>query len=255
MRLRILGCSGSSAPGQYSPAFLVDGELLLDAGTIGAVLSENEQVAIRTVLITHAHLDHVKGLAHLADNLLLAGSGHAVQVVGTEATLGAMAEHLFNDRIWPDFTRIPAPGRGVLRWHPIVPEQELVFEGYRVTAVPVDHTVPAVGYRVSRQGASLLYTGDTGPTRRIWKYGDGISALIVEVSFANGMEDLCRSIGHLTPALLVDELGKLPEIPPRVLAMHLKPHYTEQISAELSALGITELEVLCEGAVYDLAAT
>ena len=253
MRLRVLGCSGSTAPGHFSPAFLVDEGLLLDAGTISAALAEEELGAIRTVLLTHAHLDHVKGLAHLADNLLLSGAGRAVRVVGCEATLQAIAEHLFNGRIWPDFTCLPAPGTGVLRWQSIAPEQEMEIDGYTITAVGVEHAVPAVGYRVQRGNTALLYSGDTGPTRRLWEFAAGLAALVVEVSFANGMEELCRSTGHLTPALLVAELAKLPELPPRILVMHLKPHYAAQIRAELAELGIPGLEVLSEGAVYSLA--
>ncbi|MBP2689947.1 MAG: hypothetical protein H6Q83_2134, partial [Deltaproteobacteria bacterium] len=29
MRIKVLGCSGAEYPGRYSPAFLVDGEILL----------------------------------------------------------------------------------------------------------------------------------------------------------------------------------------------------------------------------------
>jgi len=151
-------------------------------------------------------------------------------VVGPAATLATLSEHLFNGQLWPDFTALPAPGAGVLRWEAIEPGQAMSIKGYTVTAIGVDHAVPAVGYRVQRGSVALLYTGDTGPTWQIWEHASGVAALIVEVSFPNGQEVLCRQCGHLTPRLLAGELAKIPELPPRILVMHLK-HPTRSRSA------------------------
>ncbi len=41
MKLRVLGSAGAEFPHFHPPAFLIDEALLLDAGTIGAVLSED----------------------------------------------------------------------------------------------------------------------------------------------------------------------------------------------------------------------
>src|SRR6266568_5219677 len=65
MVIRVLGSAGAELPDFNPPAFLVDDILLLDAGTIGAVLSAAEQERIRHVFLTHAHLDHVRGIPFL----------------------------------------------------------------------------------------------------------------------------------------------------------------------------------------------
>lgn len=63
VRIRVLGASGSEVAGHHCPAFAVDGQLLLDAGTIGVSLTIDEEQEIRYILLTHAHLDHVSGVA------------------------------------------------------------------------------------------------------------------------------------------------------------------------------------------------
>src|SRR2546430_9128122 len=49
--------------------FLVNETCMVDAGSVSAGLQEAEQGKIRHVLLSHAHLDHIKGLPLLADNL------------------------------------------------------------------------------------------------------------------------------------------------------------------------------------------
>jgi ribonuclease BN (tRNA processing enzyme) len=235
-------------PGNTSPAFLLDSTLLLDAGTIASALSETEQNRIETILISHSHLDHIKELPPLADNLLLSNKDKAhIRVVGIQETLHGLREHIFNNRIWPDFSRIPSVEQPVISWHTIKPELPEHLDGYEVTAIRVNHTVAAVGYLVRNNGSSILYTGDTGPTKRIWHYAAGVDMLITEVSLPNGHEDECRQIGHLTPKMLSEQLAEVQAPPIRILVMHLKPHFAEQIKFELYALGIPGLTVASPG--------
>jgi hypothetical protein len=51
MKLRVLGCAGAELPDFRPPAFLLDDQLLLDAGTIGSVLSEEDQWKIHSICI------------------------------------------------------------------------------------------------------------------------------------------------------------------------------------------------------------
>ena len=78
MNVRVLGCHGSGqlVPGANGPiqcgtcGFLVNDQLLVDAGTIGSRLFLEEQRRIRVVLLTHLHFDHIRELPTLADNLV-----------------------------------------------------------------------------------------------------------------------------------------------------------------------------------------
>ena len=67
-----------------------------------------EQARIDHILVTHAHLDHVRDIMFLADNInISACRDFPVTIVSTEGILNALKEHLFNDAIWPDFSVIP----------------------------------------------------------------------------------------------------------------------------------------------------
>jgi ribonuclease BN (tRNA processing enzyme) len=252
MKLRVLGCAGAEFPNFHPPAFLIDDGFLLDAGTIGAVLGEEEQWALKHIFITHSHLDHTKGIPILADNIIMRNQPHNVKVVGTVETVAAIRNHLLNNVTWPDFSRIPSPATPVITYQEIEPEREISIDGYSVTAYRVDHSIPAVGYIVRRGGKSLFYSGDTGPTERIWKMAVGIDIMIVEVSFPNEMEEMALLTGHLTSNLLRVELRKIKELPPRILITHPKPQFYDLIKAELADLGLPQIELLRDGNVYEL---
>jgi phosphoribosyl 1,2-cyclic phosphodiesterase len=70
MRVRALGVAGGEVPGRGLTSFLVDERLALDAGHLTASLTLDAQAALDAILLSHAHLDHVKDVAFLADNLM-----------------------------------------------------------------------------------------------------------------------------------------------------------------------------------------
>lgn len=247
MKLRVLGCAGSESPGRKSPAFLVDDVLLLDAGIVGGVLAQSAQERITDILISHAHHDHVRGLPSYADNLIVSGKKGFVTVIGSEATLTAVHEHLLNGLIWPDFSRLPTPTEPILRWQTIAPYLDFKVRDYLVTAFPVNHSVPTLAYRLQRDNVSLLYTGDMGPTPELWSAIGTPTAIIIEVSFPNQLEELALKTGHLTAALLAKELALLPILPAQIFVTHIKPFYEKEIHREIEALGIPGLTILHDG--------
>ncbi len=262
MKLRVLGSAGAELPDFRPPAFLIDESLLLDAGTIGSVLTEEEQWNIRSIFITHAHLDHIRSIPALADNIIVKNLSHQVDVFAPVSVINALRTHLFNGLIWPDFTCLPTPEDPVLRFNVIEPFEPVSVEGgsyeqrcgdrYLLTAVPVHHTVPAVGYCVDNNGQRLVYTGDTGPTHEIWSYASGADALIVEVSFPNSQESLALLTQHLCCSLLETELAKMSVLPKKILITHPKPQYYQMIKEEIERLGIRQVELLRDGNCYDI---
>ncbi len=170
MKLQVLGCSAVELPKANLSSFLVDGKLLLDAGTIGPALDEGRQWKIRNVLITHAHLDHIKDLPFFADNISIRKRKHHVTVISIPKVIIAIKNNLFNDTVWPDFTKIPTPENPIIRLKSVKTEKPFTVDGYTVTAYKVNHTVPTVGYLIENaRGRRLLYLGDTGQNEKIWK--------------------------------------------------------------------------------------
>ncbi len=250
MKITVLGCSGGEQADSNMPAFLVDDALLLDAGTVSRALNPEKQAGLSDIFITHAHLDHIKALPFLADNLLgEEGPRARVTVHGESRVIRILRDHLFNGLLWPDFSRIPAVDP-VLRFAVMEPGRPLRLKGHSVTALPMNHPTPACGFMVEDgAGRRFFYTGDTGPTEEAWKTLKGIPlhALLTEVSYPNRLRERALAAGHLTPELLVGELAKLGRIPDRVFITHAKPAYLDGIFAELSSLGSGLFTFLADG--------
>ncbi|MBP2678344.1 MAG: beta-lactamase domain protein [Deltaproteobacteria bacterium] len=168
MIIKVLGAAGSEVPGHNCPAFLVDETFLLDAGTVALALNIREERTLRWILLSHAHLDHIKGIPFLLDNLVSRSTGNTVTVLGGKDVLGDLKKNIFNDRIWPDFARIPSPGQPSLRYKILGTARPYEIDGYTITMEKVDHTVPAYGYIVEDpEETAIAYTGDRSPTA--WK--------------------------------------------------------------------------------------
>ena len=250
MRVSILGSAGSEVPGLNPPAFLIDDFLLLDAGTVTLTLDQIAQCRLTHVFLTHAHFDHLKGIPFLLDNLSAMNPNCQIIVLSGKEVISDIRKHIFNNRIWPDFTVIPDARNPLMRYQEISTRRPVVIGDYRILATRVNHSVPAYGYLVEHaSGSSLLYTGDTGPTEAIWKRmrGHNVQALIVEVSFPNELRSHALATGHLSPSLLEAEILKMPSTPGKIYISHLKPPFRPQIEAELARIPGVCLELLEEG--------
>ncbi len=240
MNLRVLGCSGSDLPGHNLTSFLVDDTVLLDAGTVTSALELAEQARIEHIFVSHAHLDHIKDILFLADNLIefFAGKNRPpLAIHGLPKVLDAIATHLLNDTIWPDFTVLPE-NSPVLTYAPMTPGEPVTIGHLTVAAFPVNHAKAASGFVVWENGGAknLAYTGDTGPCDTSWRYLDSLpfalTHLITEASFPSSLEPLAMASKHLTPHLLRLELQKL-RARPEVCIYHMKAPFTAQIQHEL----------------------
>lgn len=253
MIFKVLGSAGAEHPGYNLPAVLVDKKLLLDGGTICSSLHVDEQKQINNILLTHSHLDHMKGIPFFADNIVLKYKRHGVSVFGLRETLSTLRKNLLNNELWPDFTKISTSIEPVITFRNVISGRAIQVDGYTITAQRVNHTVPAVGYIVrDKTGKSLMYTGDTGPTDKIWKIQDTLNAIIVEVSFPSTMETLARKTGHLTPRLLMKELKKLRNFPDQVFIIHFKPQYFDRIKNELGRIRNRKIKLLKDGKTYTI---
>lgn len=264
MIIKVLGCHGSELTiddGNGRPlecrtcGFLVNETCMVDAGSVSAGLREAEQGRIRHVLLSHAHFDHIKGLPLLADNLVGRSPEGPVKVRALQEVLDDLRRHIFNDVIFPDFTRLPTPDTAPLAYQSFDDEKTFAFDRLEVTAVRVNHIVPAAGFIIREGDAALLYSGDTSETRRIWEVAakePRLKAAFIETSFPNDFHELAKVSGHLTPEMLAREFIKIgrPDLP--VYIYHLKPSYRSVITAELKRLNLPNLSVLTEGQVVRL---
>jgi ribonuclease BN (tRNA processing enzyme) len=240
MQIRVLGCSGSIAAGSRTTAFLLDHDVLIDAGTGVGDLSLTELEAIDDILLSHSHLDHVLGVPLLADSVMRRRAGRPpIRVHGLPDTLSALQRHVFNGSIWPDFTRLPSAAAPVLALCPIALGQVLDFGGRRVEVLPAAHSVPAVGFAVLSPRGAWVYTGDTGPNPALWQRLRGLAtaSLVIETAFRNDEEELAGRSCHLHPRALGVELAQL-GLGIDVYITHVKPGELDAVMSEIDALGL-----------------
>jgi ribonuclease BN (tRNA processing enzyme) len=254
VKLKVLGTYGSEGPGQRPSAFLVDDRVLVDAGTVGGALSVAEQIQIQHALITHAHLDHTAGLAFLTDTLAMVAPDRRVIASAIAPVIESLRTHAFNDTLWPDFTNIPSAGQSVLGFRTLPEEAESRVGELWVTPVLVEHTVPTTGFVIHDGETGFLFSGDTGPTKRIWQVARemrGLKALIVETAFPNRLAALAKASGHLTPEMLGQEIGKMPADLP-IWIYHIKPQLYQETAEELARIDPSRIHILEQGKTYTL---
>lgn len=253
MELRVLGCHGGESPKHHCPAFLLDGRVCLDAGSITRTLTLKQQARIEAVIVSHAHIDHVRDLAMLSDTRTQQG-GTPLTIVSTPGTIDSLKQNFFNDELWPDFSKIPDQKSRTVVFKKVPPGRTTEVCGYRVHPVLVDHTVEAAAFVVGDGKVSLAYSGDTGPTEALWPLLEAqadLGALIMEVAFPNGQSKVARLSGHHTPKTLERELRKLGtkrDLP--VLLFHIKPVFQREVEKELARIKARNNTILRLGDQY-----
>ena len=207
-------------------------------GPVAALLRDS----IKGYCLSHAHLDHVAGL------LLNAPDDAPKPIYGLPACLATLQNDYLNWRAWPNFGNggaAPALGQYTLR--ALVPGQPTPLAGtpLSVQAYPLSHGRPyqSTAFLVRNGDKYLLYLGDTGADsveqvhclRDLWRAvapllrQGQLRAIFIEASYPNAQPP-ARLFGHLTPALLLQELGALGQLAGPaalrglpVVITHLKP--------------------------------
>lgn len=243
MKVRVLGCSGAIAKDCRTTSFLIDDHVLIDAGTGVGDLTLDEMRKIDHVFLTHSHLDHIAALPLMLDAVASLRT-HSLVVYALNETLDALRAHVFNDVIWPDFTRIPNLQIPYLQLRPLSIGQNFSVCSYRLEVLPAKHSVPAVGYAVQGPRGWWVYSGDTAEGNpQFWQRvnlmhaNEGVAALVIETAFSNREEGLAKKSGHLFPAGLMRELAELQfginSFP--IYITHVKPAEGDLIMREISA--------------------
>ena len=258
----MLGCSGGRSPGLELTSLLVDENVLIDAGGAASSLPLDQQEQITDVVVTHAHLDHILGIALIFDNTRHSRS-RPLTIHATEPVIRNIREHLLVPSIYPGAHRGEADPPG-LHFHAVALEIPFRVGTIEFEALPVNHSTGAVALRFSDLGLTAFFTGDTGPTDRIWEWlrkNGKIDCLLAEVSFPDRMAELAKISGHLTPSSLIESLKKAEAHPDRkVHLVHLKPAFMGELLDEIEAPqpvealwgAVTAADVRIEGGVATL---
>jgi len=204
MRVIVLGCNGSITGNLRTTSYQVDDDLLIDCGTGAGDLTLQQAIAIDTVFLTHAHLDHCGLLPMLADAV---GNFRdaPLTVYALPETISAIRRNLLNGDIWPDYTALPSSKRPYIRFLPIAPGEAVKTKGRSITALQARHAVPCVAYWLDSGAASLVYSGDTTYCEEFWQALnriENLKYLLIENTFLNANSAGAARSGHMTAELL-----------------------------------------------------
>lgn len=251
MRIRVLGCSGGSAPGREPSCYLLERGVAVDAGALASALTIDEQNEIGHVFLTHAHWDHCRDLPlHVINRR---PDAPTLRVHTIPETIRSLRTHLMNDDVWFRAFDLPSANTPFVSAEPILPGQCVEVEGYRVTAMSVPHTVPAVSYHIDDGKMSVVVSADTGGGgvfRAVPKGASPLRAVFLESSFPNRMKDFAVMTGHLTPEMLAEECaGLAPDV--AVLVTHMKPGFETDLMQEIADIGRHGVRPCRDGDVFD----
>jgi len=236
VKIQILGSHATEVKGARLTSLLVDGVLALDAGGLTSALSLSQQKKIKALLLTHHHFDHTRDLITLgADVNHWQGQ---IEVYALQQTLDVVIPCLLDGKMYINFLEYPSKEKPSLLVQAIEPYSRKTIAGYDVLALPVKHSVPAVGYQVtSPQGMSFFYTGDTTiGISHCWQHISP-QLLIIEVTGPNKLEDWLKGVGHMSAGLLKEELTQFRQLKgylPRVIVIHIGNFYEQQIKEEVA---------------------
>ena len=255
MRIRTLGCSGGIGAGSRTSAMLVDDDVLIDAGTGIGDLALADLHTIRHVFLTHAHLDHIAGLPMLVDANFEDDFELPVTVYARSETLDAVRAHLFNDVIWPDFSRLPSRHNAILRYVTLDPGHSVSIGHRRFRAIDVHHSVPSLGFTVQNSAGAFAVSGDTKTNETLWPVlnaCDDLRVLVIEVSFPDEQRELAEAAGHYCPQTMCQDLERLHHRP-EIWLTGMKPGEEERILRQvIQAAPRRNVRMLARGTVIDV---
>ena len=244
--LQVLGCSGGIGKDLRTTSFLLNDNILIDAGTGVGDLSLEQLRKIDYLFLTHSHLDHVCSLPFMLDAVGMSRS-KPLKVFGISETIEALQDHIFNNVIWPDFTKIPSAENPCVVFETIEINQTISVGKVHITALPVRHSIPGNAYWIDSGEGALVYTGDTGPSKAFWNAmndkvnqsasnqgNDYLKHLIIETSFTNAEHELATLSGHYHPQSLATDLEGFEADCP-IWITHLKPDESTKIMQEITS--------------------
>lgn len=249
MRLKVLGAYGASDATHNLTGYLIEDRIAVDAGTLTSKLTLLQQARIEAVFITHAHADHIRDLPHLIQNRF-AQNAPPLTIVASKEVMEKLRGHVFNGEVWPDFEQFLSPetGKPAVHYRGIQTGKKAIICGASFTPVAVDHSVVAAGVILEMDSQTIVFTGDTGPTKEIWKRANkatNVVAIVTEASFPNDYQQIAVDSGHLSPQTLAEELPKI-ELDVPVYASHRKLPYERKIESEIRNIRDRRARILVE---------
>lgn len=256
MKIDVLGCSGGMGKDQYTTCIRINDQYLIDAGSGLGQLNQVDMLCIKDIFLTHAHLDHICFLPLFLDNLF-EQLRSPIKVHALPEVIDVLKEHVFNWKVWPDFTCLPNSEQAVLEYQPISLGDTFSIGNGTLSPIVAQHVVPACGYSLKgSEGQTFCFSGDTYFDARLldaYNRLGPIDALMLECAFPDRLQEVAIKSQHLTPSRLAEFIHTLDVPPKHVWITHLKPAVRDEIWKELTQLNLpVTLRLLGSGDTFFL---
>ncbi|NOQ31078.1 MAG: hypothetical protein GQ570_08160 [Helicobacteraceae bacterium] len=243
--MEIIGAHGTKGKDSSLTTFLIDEKNIIDAGNLIIGL-DDRFLEVENIFITHPHLDHIVDLPLIID-AKFEKLKHQINIFGIHEVLKVIKECIFNNSVWPDFSKINLinSDKPVIKYHEI--EYNKVYKIGENSIMPFEnnHTKGSCGFIINNY---LMITSDTHICNNIYDIlneNKDIKVLVTELSFPSFLHQLAIDSKHLTPKILKDELSKLNRDDLKVYVNHIKFVYMDVIKKEIEEYGLN-IEVLDE---------
>jgi ribonuclease BN (tRNA processing enzyme) len=253
MRLTVIGCSGSY-PGPDSPAssYLVEADdgtrtwrLLLDlgSGALGRLQQVTDPLGVDAVFLSHLHPDHWFDMSgyYVLRKYHPGGAPPRIPVYGPRGTARRMAE-AYGLPVNPGMS-------GEFDVHEFDVHQPVSVGPVKVEVVEVAHPVAAYAIKVTHEGRSLVYSGDTAYCDSLAELAQGADLLLAEAAFRDGDDNPANL--HMTGSEAARTAVRAGVS--RLVLTHIPPWFDPQVAHE-EARPVFEgqLDLATSGAVYEL---
>lgn len=246
--MKVLGAYGSKTKNSQLSSYLLDEKTVIDAGNIIATLGDNF-LKLNNILITHAHFDHIVDLPTAIDTYY-SRIVKPIEIYATSKVIDILKENIFNNKVWPDFSKIPLmSGKGnTIIFNTIEYFTEYEIGNFTIKPYPNFHTYGSSGYIINDK---MIFTSDTFLCYHTWDFlneNKNLKQLVIEVSFPSEYNRLAVLSKHLTPTLLASELESLNRDDVKIYINHLKYEFKDKIIDELKEIGLYDrVEILSDG--------
>ncbi len=231
MKVHCLGTTGfHPSPSRHTACYYIpDLDLVLDAGTgifrLVPHLIESPRESL-TILLSHAHLDHVVGLTFLVDALAVTSLTN-IRLIGDPEKLDVVREHLYQPLLFPvepsmKFEALPS-GQGSLP----------INDSCEIDWFPLEHPGGSIGYCIKAQEKKFSYVTDT-VARPDAAYLEAIrdsDLLLHECYFGDEHEQLAIKTGHSWTSAVLDVIERTN--PKQSGLIHINP-LAEMLGTEIS---------------------
>jgi ribonuclease BN (tRNA processing enzyme) len=249
VRLTVLGGSGAwPTARQACSGYLIERDgfrLLVDPGysTLPALLGRVAPEDVDAVLVTHGHPDHCTDVHPLLRARVM--RGRRPPPLPLHAPAGSLAKVLALDP--------PGPVDEAYELHDLAAGEQVTVGPFTVDATLLPHTLPNLGVRLAAGGATLGYTGDTGPSPDVAELARGTDLFLAAATFAEQVPEPLAP--YLCSARAIGEYAAAAE-PARTILTHLSPGTDpdDALTAARSAYG-GEIAVAGAGLVVDIGGT